>query len=117
MVQMAYRTFVDRFGAYWQVWDVRPDRVERRAIERRKRSIEWKGLERRTNERRRLVQTRTLVTDGRASGWLIFESLREKRCLNPVPKGWEKMSQEELRALWDKATPMAPIVDADSTVA
>ncbi|SRR6266542_1282095 len=117
MFKMSYRTFVDRFGAYWQVWDVRPNRAERRTIERRKRTGEWKGLERRRGQRRRLVQVRTVVSSGRASGWLVFESLREKRCLNPVPKGWEKMSQEELRALWDKATPMATLADGNSTVA
>lgn len=103
---MAYRTFIDRFGAYWQVWDVRPDRAERRSIERRKRTVEWKANERRVTQRRRLIQRRTIVKSGAASGWLVFESPREKRCLNPIPRDWEKMTQEELRCLWDKAAPM-----------
>lgn len=114
---MAYRTFIDRFGAYWQVWDVRPDRAERRSLERRRHGVEWKGHERRVGQRRHLIERRTVVNSGKASGWLVFESPREKRCLNPIPDNWEKMSQEELRCLWEKASPMPTNGNGHTTVA
>jgi hypothetical protein len=107
IVYMAYRTFCDSNGSYWQVWDVRPDRVERRSLERR--TIPpplWRGLERRKGERRGLSGKRTVVNEGNSTGWLIFESLTAKRRLAPIPVGWEKCSQAELRVLAEKAVPL-----------
>jgi hypothetical protein len=106
IVYMAYRTFCDSNGSYWQVWDVRPDRVERRSLERRTNLAPWNGMERRKGERRGLFGKRTVVNEGSSTGWLIFESLTSKRRLAPIPAGWEKCSQAELRVLAEKALPL-----------
>ena len=101
---MAYRTFVDRRNTYWQVWDVRPDKIERRTVERRRGgSGEWKGAERRSADRRRLGQRRIVLDDGLGSGWLVFESKSEKRRLTPIPPDWETSSESELRSYCEKA--------------
>ena len=58
VIDMSYRTFVDRDGAYWQVWDSQPTKVERRVTgtdRRRHKSHAWHGLERRTGQDRRMV--------------------------------------------------------------
>lgn len=101
---MAYRTFVDRRNTYWQVWDVRPERIERRSMERRQESPgEWKGPERRRGDRRRLEQKRIVLDNGLGSGWLVFESKSEKRRLTPIPRDWETLTESQLRLLCEKA--------------
>ena len=101
---MAYRTFVDSRNCYWQVWDVRPERIERRTMERRQASPEeWKGAERRGGERRRLDQKRIVLDNGLGTGWLVFESKSGKRRLTPIPKDWDKSTEAQLRYLCDKA--------------
>lgn len=101
---MAYRTFVDRRNSYWQVWDVRPERVERRSMDRRKAAPDsYAGPERRRTNRRKLEQTRIVLDSGLGSGWLVFESKSEKRRLTPIPAEWEKATESELRVLCEKA--------------
>lgn len=101
---MAYRTFVDNRNTYWQVWDVRPERMERRSMERRRGdSGDWNGPERRTADRRRLDQRRIVLDNGLGSGWLVFESKSEKRRLSPIPTAWDTSSESGLRALCEKA--------------
>ena len=101
---MAYRTFVDRRNCYWQVWDVRPERIERRSIDRRKKTAgEWTQPERRKADRRKLEQKRIVLDNGLGSGWLVFESKTEKRRLTPIPNEWETMSEAQLRYLCEKA--------------
>jgi hypothetical protein len=101
---MAYRTFVDNRNTYWQTWDVRPERMERRSMERRRgESGDWKGPERRTTDRRRLDQRRIVLDNGLGSGWLVFESKSEKKRLSPIPKNWETSSESDLRSLCEKA--------------
>jgi hypothetical protein len=97
---MAYRTFVDKDGSYWQAWDSQPTKVERRTLaDRRKpRLFPWRETERRSGQDRRVT-----------SGWLTFESLTEKRRLLPIPSQWETMSQGELRALCEKAKRIAKV--------
>jgi hypothetical protein len=104
---MGYRTFVDRDGAYWQVWDSQPTRVERRmrgSDRRNHKPFQWKGDERRAGTDRRVTEQRRITLgSGYGSGWLTFESLDEKRRLNPIPRRWEDLTQAELRALCQKA--------------
>ena len=109
---MGYRTFVDRDGSYWQVWDSQPTRVERRRmVDRRKpRLFPWRETERRSGRDRRITnQRRITLAEGYGSGWLTFESLTEKRRLLPIPSEWETMSQGELRALCEKAKRIAKV--------
>jgi len=104
---MSYRTFVDKDGSYWQVWDSQPTRVERRlsgADRRHPTNLPWRGAERRKGQDRRVTaQRRITLSEGYGSGWLTFESLSEKRRLIPIPSHWDAMSQGELRDLCDKA--------------
>lgn len=110
---MAYRTFVDRDGSYWQVWDSQPTRVERRVSQSDRRNLTrlpWRGAERRTGlDRRTVSQRRITLAEGYGSGWLTFESFDEKRRLIPVPPGWEELSHGELRSLCEKAKRIAKV--------
>ena len=115
---MAYRTFVDRDGSYWQVWDSQPTKVERRMKEadrRRPQYFAWGGTERRSGSDRRISsQRRIVLSEGYGRGWLTFESLQEKRRLIPIPAHWENLSQSELRALCEKAKRIAKSEDTRS---
>src|SRR3954454_25418248 len=117
---MAYRTFVESKGGYWQVWDSQPTKVERRASPSDRRNLKrfpWKGPERRNGLDRRVVsQRRITLAEGYGSGWLTFESLAEKRRLVPIPGGWEEATQAELRILCDKAKRIAKL-DSGTSVA
>jgi hypothetical protein len=104
---MAYRTFVDGNGAYWQVWDSQPTRVERRGTVEDRRHIQrfpWRGAERRSGiDRRSISQRRITLSEGYGRGWLTFESLDDKRRLVPAPDAWEKSTSTELRVLCERA--------------
>lgn len=114
---MSYRTFVDRDGAYWEVWDTQPTGVERRvgpAERRRARNVPWKGSEQRIGSDRRVInQRRITLPGGYGGGWLTFESLQEKRRLIPIPNRWEELDQPELRALCEKARCVAKSDDTN----
>lgn len=111
---MSYRTFVGRDGAYWEVWDSQPTRMEHRhrADRRQKKRFPWRGVERRSGTERRVVsQRRIMLSDGYGSGWLTFESLQEKRRLIPIPASWGDLEQADLRALCDRAKRVAKLDD------
>ncbi|HUR92670.1 MAG TPA: hypothetical protein VMY38_08370 [Gemmatimonadaceae bacterium] len=110
---MPYRTFADDQGKNWEVWDVRPDHVERRDVERRaERPEPWTGLERRvSSDRRQLPESRARLTGSLAAGWLVFKSDDEKRRLAPIPPGWESFRGQDLRALCTEAHVIAGRID------
>lgn len=115
---MAYRTFFDRNGAYWQVWDSQPSRAERRSgptERRRSKGLSWKGPDRRMGADRRVTaQRRISLADGLGLGWLTFESLREKRRLNPIPPRWDTVSEDQLRALCEQARVISKLGDSSA---
>jgi hypothetical protein len=117
---MSYRTFVDKDGAYWQVWDSQPSKVERRLSgddRRHLRHLPWGGSERRSgNDRRSVNQRRITLSSGYGRGWLTFESLVEKRRLVPIPSGWEHASNSLLRALCEQAKRIAKTDSGTSAV-
>ena len=108
---MSYRTFVDKDGAYWQVWDSQPSKFERRVSRddrRRPKGFTWRGSERRSGvDRRTTSQRRITLSEGYGRGWLTFESLDQKRRLVPIPSGWEQLGNAELRALCEQAKRIA----------
>lgn len=112
---MAYRTFLDDNGRYWQVWESHPHGFERRRGERRISSQTWTGHDRRHADRRKTVRNRSVLVDLRlANGWLTFESFTEKRRLAPVPAHWDEMSVRDLIGLWERASPVSRIGDESS---
>lgn len=110
---MAYRTFVDTDGTYWQVWDSQSTRMERRAAVEDRRNLKrfpWRGVERRSGvDRRSVSQKRITLAEGYGRGWLTFESVGEKRRLIPIPGGWEDSSNAELRVMCEQAKKIAKI--------
>ena len=116
---MSYRTFLDKDGSYWQVWDSQPTKVERRMSDRERRHSQyfaWRGTERRSGtDRRTSSQRRIVLSEGYGRGWLTFESLQEKRRLIPIPAHWEDLPQGDLRALCEKAKRIAKTEDTRST--
>jgi hypothetical protein len=74
----AHRAFTDARGVTWDVWAVYP-------------------------EGRRPSQLSALPGSFQ-TGWLVFESLGEKRRLSPVPSGWSALSPEALEQLCEKAS-------------
>jgi hypothetical protein len=114
---MAYRTFLDDNGRYWQVWESRPHSFERRKGDRRQFSGSWSGEERRSADRRQGSSKRSVLVDTQmANGWLTFESFTEKRRLAPIPARWDEMSVRELIQVWERANPVLRITD-ESTAA
>ena len=117
---MSYRTFVDRDGAYWQVWDSQPSKVERRMSSGDRRHLNrfsWVGAERRSgSDRRTTSQRRITLSEGYGRGWLTFESLVEKRRLVPIPSGWDHASNTELRTMCEQAKRIAK-TDSGANVA
>lgn len=90
---MTHRTFKDREGKLWDVWQVHPSAAERRFSQRR--TVDEDRIdttERRGGEDRRLGErdTRGHVAAEFAYGWLCFETVGEKRRLAPVPEGWDR---------------------------
>lgn len=72
---MPTRTFTDRRGEGWTVWNVRPD------------------------EHAVYTSPRVHLPPEMAEGWLCFESTGEKRRLCPVPAGWEELPDRGLDEL------------------
>jgi hypothetical protein len=95
---MAYREYTDSEHVFWRVWEVIPQSIERRRLLDRR-------LIGRPPERRHRRETRLLLSNGAAQGWLVFESATERRRLRPIPVDWFETSDEALAALGVRATP------------
>lgn len=112
---MPYRTFADDQGKSWEIWEVRPERVERRGADRRGEGSQWDGPERRVAEdRRQRMESRLRLTHPLADGWLVFKSDEEKRRLAPIPPNWDRCQGRELRELWEKADVIVARMDEKS---
>ena len=114
---MPYRTFADEQGKSWEIWDVRPERVERRTDDRREpRAEPWTGTERRnSSDRRQLPESRARLADSLSAGWLVFKSDDEKRRLAPIPPNWDTCRTRELRELCNQAHVIAGRVEEQRT--
>ena len=104
---MTHRSFKDRQGKRWDVWQVHPSQAERRFSQRRVNKSDLtdtaqrrSGVERRESEtpphKRSDPQHRPLVAAEFAYGWLCFESGGEKKRLAPVPVGWQDAGPDRL---------------------
>lgn len=102
-VELPYRTFNDSAGAEWQVWDIVPQKHERRGelLDRRVAINPIAFADRRTPTARRLTAAparRAYLRGTYAHGWLCFESRQQKRRLSPIPPDWTTCSDEDLEA-------------------
>ena len=101
---MTHRTFKDKDGRLWDVWQVHPSAAERRFVQRRvKDEDRGEAGERRSGEERRASEQPKGHTVSRATiapeftyGWLCFETVGEKRRLAPVPEGWDRADDETI---------------------
>ena len=100
---MTHRTFKDRLGKIWDVWQVQPSAAERRFFQRRVHEDERSdtterrsGLDRRESETPPTAHHRAPVAAEFAYGWLCFETVGEKRRLAPVPEAWERADDETI---------------------
>ena len=105
---MTHRTFTDRKGLRWDVWEVKPTAAERRYLQRRMREEDrTDSAERRSgDERRRSKISRSPIASEFASGWLCFECPSEKRRLAPVPEGWERVDDDTIEQWCCTAKPV-----------
>ena len=76
------REFTDDDGITWRVWDVTPSLHDRLSPNARKISIRV------------------------PSGWLCFESPRERRRLTPIPDDWETIAPGTLKQMCASAEPV-----------
>jgi hypothetical protein len=95
---MPQRQFTDPHARHWTVWDVRPSRVERELARQRPPDL----VERRAHDR--VVHADVAAA---ADGWLCFEGPGCKRRLAPIPAGWERLSDDDLRLLCERAADVA----------
>ena len=104
---MTHRSFKDKQGKRWDVWQVHPSQAERRFSQRRVNKSDLtdtaerrSGTERRESEAPQHKKSdphhRPLVAAEFAYGWLCFETEGEKRRLAPVPEGWERADDETI---------------------
>ena len=81
------RAFTDSSGTEWRVWDVLPSNTTQSF------SAGLGGLS-------------SLMGTAFASGWLCFESPREKRRLAPIPDDWGGSGDRDLERLCSHALPV-----------
>jgi hypothetical protein len=97
--RVSYRQFEDEHGRLWDVWEVHPSAVERRVNEERRKAA------RETPDRRRNQDVQFPMPADLANGWLAFQCNDARRRLAPIPPHWHSLSEEELRALVQRAKP------------
>jgi hypothetical protein len=94
---MAHREFQDERGQLWEVWDVVPERRDRRSgLDRRRQARE-------TFDRRKVKVLSAVITGDLAKGWLVFSSKFERRRYAPLPDQWSDASDLDLRSWCAKA--------------
>jgi hypothetical protein len=107
---MGHRTFVDRNGVIWQVWDVHPQLAERRRVARRTTPstlAAGRRDQRALTDRRRRHEVRVAVREGYEHGWLAFDSVAGSKRLAPIPENWDALPDTTLIALCDRGVDAA----------
>jgi hypothetical protein len=99
---MAHREFLDDRGRQWEVWDVRPERRERRSGEERRRSPREKV------DRRQRKSVIAVIGGSLANGWLAFTTKGERRRYAPLPENWVTATDEQLLLWLAAAKPLPP---------
>lgn len=100
-MKMGLRTYTDREGRRWNVWDV-PPRFSplRAATPRRAQTASRFSPERRHTADRRV----TVPPPEWVHGWMCFQNGSDKLRLCPLPAGWQDASDEQLEQYRQQAT-------------
>ena len=93
------RTFTDRDGGVWQVWEVRPSLMERRRLRERR----SKGRDDSSRRVSSAPRSPVAVHESLRDGWLAFRSDTEHRRRAPIPDDWASMSDQQLCDLLESA--------------
>jgi hypothetical protein len=96
---MPLRSFNDRSGIQWEVWEAHA------ALEERRREIDRRAVPRLLPDRRGSSQA---GPPQRSDGWLVFRSDTARRRHIPIPPAWDKLRDEELEALMGNSRPSGP---------
>ena len=105
---MTHRSFQDRDGRRWDVWDVYPIAPERRTLDRRQAADAGRLVDRRRGvERRQQRLPRAVMSGAFNGGWLCFEDGTERRRHAPVPVGWAAWDDVRLEECCRQARPVA----------
>ncbi|HEY2856130.1 MAG TPA: hypothetical protein VGJ18_25035 [Gemmatimonadaceae bacterium] len=99
---MAHREFQDERGQFWEVWDVVPERRDRRTGVDRRRSA------RETFDRRKARVLSAAISGDFAKGWLVFSTKFDRRRYVPLPARWNEATEIQLRA-WCAAAVSIPL--------
>jgi hypothetical protein len=99
-MRMGHREFRDEGGRLWEVWDVIPERRDRRS-----------GMDRRTSaretfDRRKMRVLSAAIAGDLAKGWLVFATAMERRRFSPLPERWTEATDAQLSIWCTTAKPM-----------
>lgn len=97
---MAYREFRDDEGRVWEVWDVVPERRDRRG------GVDRRHEFRDGSDRRKRRVLSAVVSGDLAKGWLVFTTAAERRRYVPIPEGWTEASEAQLIRWCSEAKPL-----------
>jgi hypothetical protein len=89
---MPQRQFIDLQDRRWTVWDVRPARVE----------LELARLRPSRADASPPADAAPPRCDA-PGGWLCFEAAGHKRRLAPIPSGWDRLADDALLELCERA--------------
>jgi hypothetical protein len=96
---MPLRSFNDRTGTHWEVWEAHA------ALEERRREADRRAVTRAMPDRREPSRE---SPQGQTEGWLVFRSDYARRRHIPIPPGWDKLRDEELEVLMGNSRPSGP---------
>jgi hypothetical protein len=96
---MPLRSFRDRAGIHWEVWEAHA------ALEERRRDADRRAEPRPMPDRRDASQ---VPVQEASDGWLVFRCDHARRRHIPIPVAWDKLRDEELEALMRNSRPSGP---------
>lgn len=91
---MTHRVITDPGGRTWHIWQVEPLEWDEPPV------ADAPDVEPHATP----TSLAAYLDPALSKGWLCFESQTERRRLAPIPAGWDRMAESELRALCAWAT-------------
>ena len=97
---MPLRSFHDRSGVHWEVWE-----AHAASEERRRREVDRRAEPRSMPDRRSSLDAREQEA---SEGWLVFRCDTARRRHIPIPPAWDKLRDDQLEALMGNSRPSGP---------